>query len=120
MSTLSESAVTDRGSLLDNLVQASDFTHGKAAQAFARVGVGNPVIVVKRSVPAAVIITPEEYRDYERLRQEREDARDLALAEERLARWDGDVSKLTSHDDLMDELGVTEEMLDEIPEVEFE
>ena len=120
MSTPSESAATDHGSLLDNLVPASDFTHGKAAQAFARVGAGNPVIVVKRSVPVAVIITPEEYRDYERLRQEREDARDLALAEERLARWDGDLSKLERFEDVMDELGITEEMLDEVPEVEFE
>ena len=108
------------GTVLDNIVPASDFTHGKAAQAFARVHVGEPVIVIKRSVPMAVIITPDEYREYEALRQAREDAADLALAEERLAKWDGDTSKLMSHDELMDELGITREMIDEMPEVEFE
>lgn len=106
--------------VLDNIVPASDFTHGKAAAAFDRVKVGSPVIVVKRSVPSAVIITPDEYREYEALRQAREDAADLALAEERLSRWDGDTSKLISHDDLMDELGITQEEIDAMPEVEFE
>lgn len=108
------------GAVLDQIVPASDFNHGKANQAFSKVSVGNPVIVVKRSVPAYVVITPDEYRDYEALRQAREDAADLALAEERLARWDGDVSKLRDFDEVMAELGVDDEMVDAAPEVEFE
>lgn len=76
--------------------------------------------LVKRSVPTAVVITPDEYREYESLREAREDAADLALAEERLARWDGDTSKLETHEELMDELGITPEELDAMPEVEFE
>ena len=106
--------------LLEQIVPASEFNHGKANQAFSKVSVGKPVIVVKRSVPAYVVITPDEYRDYEELRRKREDEADLALAEERLAKWDGDVSKLKDHDELMKELGVTDEMVDAAPEVEFE
>lgn len=107
-------------SVLDYIVPASDLNHGKAAQIISRVQVGSPVIIVKRSVPTAVVITPEEYREYERLREAREDAADLALAKERLARWDGDTSKLKSFDEFMDEMGVTQEELDAAPEVEFE
>ena len=120
MSTLSESAVTDRGSLLDNLVPASDFTHGKAAQAFARVGVGNPVIVVKRSVPAAVLSRRKNIATTNACAKSVRTPATWRLPRNVSPVGIGDVSKLTSHDDLMDELGVTEEMLDEIPEVEFE
>lgn len=88
---MSEAAVN----MLDQIVPASDFNHGKANQAFSKVSVGRPVIVVKRSVPAYVVITPDEYRDYKALRHAREDERedeaDLALAERRLANWDGGV-----------------------------
>ena len=63
-------------SVLDYIVPASDLNHGKAAQIISRVQVGSPVIIVKRSVPTAVVITPEEYREYERLREAREDAAD--------------------------------------------
>ncbi|WP_158095275.1 type II toxin-antitoxin system prevent-host-death family antitoxin [Collinsella sp. An2] len=107
-------------SVLDYIVPASDLNHGKAAQIINRVQVGSPVIIVKRSVPTAVVITPEEYREYERLREAREDAADLALAEERLARWNGDTSKLKTHEELMEELGISQEEVDAMPEVEFE
>lgn len=56
----------------------------------------------------------------ESLRQAREDAADLSLAEERLSRWDGDTSTLRSFDEVMDELGITQEEVDAMPEVEFE
>lgn len=109
-------------SVLDRLVPASEFTHGGASKAFSKVQVGEPVIVMRRSVPAYVIITPDEYREYEALRERREDEADLALAERRLVAWDGDYGKLKTHKQLMDELGVTEEMTDSVPdeEVEFE
>lgn len=114
--------MSETSAVLDRLVPASEFTHGGAAKAFAKVKVGEPVVVMRRSVPAYVIITPDEYRDYEALREEREDAADLALAERRLAAWDGDYSKLKTHEQVMDELGVTKEMADAVPDemVEFE
>lgn len=108
--------------VLDRLVPVSEFNHGGAARAFAKVQVGEPVIVMRRSVPAYVIITPDEYREYEALRDEREDAQGLALAEARLATWDGDYSKLHSIEEVFDSMGVTKEMADAVPdkEVEFE
>ncbi len=106
--------------ILDRLIPASEFSHGGAAKAFAKVQVGEPVIVMRRSVPAYVIITPDEYRDYEALREEREDAADLALAERRLSAWDGDYSKLPDVNEVFDSMGVSSEMADEAPEVEFE
>lgn len=108
--------------VLDRLVPVSEFNHGGAARAFSKVQVGKPVVVMRRSVPAYVIITPDEYREYEALRQAREDAHDLGLAESRLAAWDGDCSKLKTHEQVMDEMGVTVEMAAAVPdeEVEFE
>ena len=114
--------MTETLAFLDRHVPACEFTHGGAEAALAKVRVGEPVVVMRHGVPAYVIITPDEYRDYEALREEREDAADLALAESRPAAWDGDYSKLKTFEQVMDELGVTEEMADAVPdeEVEFE
>ncbi len=105
--------------LLDNIVPASELAK-QTATTLDKVHVGNPVVIMRRGVPTAVMITPDEWRDYERLRQEAEDAADLAMAEERLARWDGNTDGLRSFDDVMEELGVTEEDLASVGEVEFE
>ena len=104
--------------LLDNLVPASDLQRNTSA-ALDKVHVGSPVVVMRRGVPAAVMITPDEWRDYERLREEAEDAADLALAEERLERWDGRIESLIPERQLWDELGVTERDLDGL-EIEFD
>ena len=72
--------VTEPSTGLDRFVPESEFTHGGAAKALAKVMVGEPVVVMRHGVPAYVIITPDEYRDYEALREKREDAADLALA----------------------------------------
>lgn len=98
-------------SLLDKIVSVTDLAHGKAGQVVDRVGVGEPVIIMRRSIPAAVMITPEEYREYERLRQQAEDASDLALANERLARWDGNPDKLLGSENVWAKYNIADEEL---------
>ncbi|MDM8270352.1 type II toxin-antitoxin system prevent-host-death family antitoxin [Thermophilibacter provencensis] len=104
--------------LLDNLVPVSDLQRSASAT-LDRVREGSPVVIMRRGVPAAVMITPEEWREYERLREDAEDAADLALAKERLAKWDGDTTSLRRFEDVMSELGVTDKELEGV-EVELE
>lgn len=71
---------------LDNLVSISELSHGGVGRAIARVGDGNPIVVMKNNKPAAVVITPDDYRRYTEAEE------DFALyleAEERMAADDG-------------------------------
>lgn len=72
--------------LLNNLVSVSDFNHGKASQTFKRVQDDNPVIVLKNNKPAAVIVSPDDYR---RLTEAEEDFVLYQEAMERLKNDDG-------------------------------
>lgn len=96
------------------LVSQTDFSKGKASEIFRRVGSQKRVIVMKNNKPSAVILSPEEYA---RLSEYEEDAQLLALAEKRLTESNG---KLYSREEVMKELGITQEDLDNAPEVELE
>ena len=87
--------------MLDNLVPISDFSHGKGSAAFSKVGDDNPVVVLKHNKPAFVIVTPDEYREAKRVTAASDDA-------------------LVSLSDVMEELGVSQDELDQMDEVEFE
>ena len=104
--------------LLDNLVPVSDLQRSASAT-LDRVREGSPVVIMRRGVPAAVMITPEEWREYERLREEAEDAADLALAKERLAKLERGDGYALSEKEVWDKLGITEEDLEGV-EVELE
>ena len=97
--------------MLDNLVPISDFSHGKGSAAFSKVGDDNPVVVLKHNKPAFVIVTPDEYRE---AKQAEEDLALLTLALKRVA------VALVSLSDVMEELGVSQDELDQMDEVEFE
>lgn len=101
--------------MLDNLVPISDFSHGKGSDAFSKVGDDNPVVVLKHNKPAFVIVTPDEYRE---AKQAEEDLALLTLALKRVAATGDDA--LVSLSDVMEELGVSQDELDQMDEVEFE
>lgn len=101
--------------VLDNLVPISDFSHGKGPAAFSRVSNDNPVVVLKHNKPAFVIVTPDEYRE---AKQAEEDLALLTLALKRTAATSDD--ELVSLSDVMAELGVGQDELDQMDEVEFE
>lgn len=101
--------------MLDNLVPISDFSHGKGSAAFSKVGDDNPVVVLKHNKPAFVIVTPDEYRE---AKQAEEDLALLTLALKRTAATSDD--ELVSLSDVMAELGVGQDELDQMDDVEFE
>lgn len=100
--------------MLDRLVPVSDFSRGKAASIFSRAE-HEPVFVVKRNVPKYVVMDLDEYR---RMQEELEDERDYRLAMERLEANEG--KPTISMDDVMAELGITQEDIDNAPAVTIE
>lgn len=101
--------------MLDNIVPISDFSRGKASQVFEKAQGGTPVIVTKNNAPAAVIVSPEEYK---RLAEVEENLYLLGLAIERLEANKG--KKLLTEKEVMEHLGITEEDIANADEVEFE
>ena len=101
--------------ILNNIIPISDFTRGKAGHAFTPVRTGAPVIVVRNNVPAAVMVSPEEY---DRLSEDSENLYLLQEALGRLAKNEGE-PRLT-HEQLLQELGVTQVDVDTLPDVELE
>lgn len=102
-------------SAIRNTVPITQFNRGLAGQIFADVKAHGPKVVMKNNVAECVLLSPDEYV---RLMDELEDAELLALAEERLARYDP--ATLISHEEMWKHLGITEEDMAEVGEVEFE
>lgn len=103
----------NNATLLDNLVPVSEFSHGGASRQFARVGDGNPVIVMKNNRPSAVIISPD---DYKRFLNAQEDLALYAEAQERLDRAEG---HFLSHEEAFGDKGFQYTDAD-LDDVEFE
>ncbi len=68
-------------SLKDNIVSISEFNRGLAGKIFDSVKKTGPKVVFKNNAPECVLLSPEEYI---KLVEQAEDARDLALAMERI------------------------------------
>lgn len=49
---------------IDNLVSVSELSHGGVSKALGRVADGNPLVVMRNNKPAAVVVTPDDYRRY--------------------------------------------------------
>ena len=49
---------------LDNLVSVSELSHGGVSRTLGRVSDDNPVVVMRNNKPAAVVITPEDYKRF--------------------------------------------------------
>ncbi|RSX50262.1 type II toxin-antitoxin system prevent-host-death family antitoxin [Bifidobacterium callimiconis] len=81
------------GISLDNLVSVSELSHGGVSRTLSRVTDDNPVVVMRNNKPAAVVITPDDYRRYT---EALEDINLYAEAEERTREDDG--TRLTMDD----------------------
>ena len=65
---------------LDNLVSVSELSHGGVSKTLSRVGDNNPIVVMRNNKPAAIVISPDDYR---RLTEAEEDFALYLEAEER-------------------------------------
>ena len=101
--------------ILNNIVPISDFSRGKASQAFEKASGSTPVIVTRNNKPTAVILSPEEYRY---LAEAEENLHLLGLAMERLEANEG--KELLTREQVMADLGLTEEDVEDAGDVEFE
>lgn len=100
--------------MLDSIVPISRFNKGEASKIFDEVDKTGVKIVVKNNIPTGVIISPEKYKE---LMEEIEDYHLYVEAEKRIKNTKN--NKYTSQEDLMVELGITQEDLESI-EVEIE
>ncbi len=98
--------------ILDSIIPISRFNKGEANKIFAEVKDKGIRIVVKNNVPECVLISPDEYQ---KMIEDYEDMKLLALAEKRLA----DDAAPISHKEMLKKMGFTESELDGI-EVELE
>ncbi|MCD8006694.1 MAG: type II toxin-antitoxin system Phd/YefM family antitoxin [Oscillospiraceae bacterium] len=101
-------------SAIENTVPITLFNRGQAGKIFEDVRREGPKVVIKNNVAECVLLSPE---DYVKLIDELEDAKLLALANERMAHYDP--SKTIPAEEVYKELGITDEDLDDI-DVEIE
>ncbi len=101
--------------VIENIVPISDFSRGKASQAFARATSGSPVTVVRNNRPINVITSVD---DYLYLSEVEENYYLLCEALERLER-NGDESAVP-FGEVMASLGITEEDIADAPDLELE
>ncbi len=102
-------------SAIRDTVSIALFNRGLAGQVFEEVKRSGAKVVMKNNAAECVLLSPEEYT---RLMDELNDARLLAIATERMASYDPD--KLISEEEMDRRLGITEEELDSVGEVDFE
>lgn len=100
---------------LRSLISISQFSKGQATQVFERLKNEPQLVVLKNNVPAAILLSPDEYS---RLSEIEENYRLMLLAQERLA--DGNARNARSEAQVMDALGVTEDDIAEAEDVDIE
>ena len=99
---------------LRSFVPISQFSKGHAAHVFDRLSKESQLIVLKNNVPAAVLLSPEEFI---RLSEIEENYHLLTLAQERLA---GGTKQAVPEAEVLASLGIREEEIDAAEDVEFE
>lgn len=102
-------------SAIRNTVPITQFNRGLAGQIFEDVKVSGAKVVMKNNVAECVLLAPEEYV---RLMDELNDARLLLLASERLTR--DDPTARIPEEKVWERLGITDDDLDAVGEVELE
>lgn len=102
-------------SAIRNTIPITQFNRGFAGQIFEDVKAHGAKVVMKNNTAECVLLSPDEYV---RLMDELNDARLLALAAERMANFDP--ATLIPEEKVWDRLGITDEDLDAVGEVEFE
>ena len=102
-------------SAIRNTIPISLFNRGLAGKIFEDVKSSGAKVVMKNNVAECVLLSPDEYA---RIMDELNDARLLSLATQRMAAYDPE--KLISQKEMDRRLGITEDDLDGVGEVEFE
>ena len=102
-------------SAIRDTISISLFNRGLAGKIFDDVKQSGAKVVMKNNTAECVLMSPEEYV---KLMDEVNDARLLSLANERMQNFNS--TNLISSEDLYKELGITEEDLEKVGEVEFE
>ena len=102
-------------SAIRDTVSIALFNRGLAGKVFEDVKKTGAKVVMKNNAAECVLMSPEEYT---RIMDELNDARLLALATERMSGYDP--ATLTSQEEMERRLGITDEELDAIGEVEIE
>ena len=102
-------------SAIRNTVPITQFNRGLAGQIFEDVKATGAKVVMKNNSAECVLLAPDEYL---RIMDELNDARLAALAAERTLRLDP--STLIPEEKVWERLGITDDDLAMIPEVEFE
>ena len=96
-------------------VPISQFNRGLAGRIFSDVKAHGPKAVMKNNTAEVILVPPDEYEKTQELLN---DYLLLTLAVERMEKYD--VSTLISEEDMDAHLGITQEELDSILEVEIE
>ena len=106
--------MADLSNAITNTISITSFNRGQAGQIFDSVRRSGTKIVIKNNKPECVLISPEEYLS---LMEEINNARLLAIANERLANFKG---ATISQEEMNNLLGITEKDLDGFENVEIE
>ncbi|MCM1039647.1 MAG: type II toxin-antitoxin system Phd/YefM family antitoxin [Ruminococcus sp.] len=101
--------------ILQSLVPISQFNKGQAAKIFDRLHSEKELIVLKNNQPSAIILSPEEYT---RLTEIEEDYFLLLEANKRME--DNGDHKTISFDSVMSDLGISEDELSDMEDVNIE
>lgn len=101
--------------IIEKTVPVSMFNNGMAEKVFDDVKRDGTKVVIKNNFAECVLMSPEEYM---RLNDEYNDFKLLALAHERMENFDP--SKLLTEEEVFQSLGITQEELDNMEEVEIE
>jgi PHD/YefM family antitoxin component YafN of YafNO toxin-antitoxin module len=101
--------------LLQNLVSISQFNKGQAAKIFDRLHTEKELIVLKNNQPSAIILSPEEYT---RLTEIEEDYFLLLEANKRMEAQGK--NETVSFDSVMSNLGISEDELSDMENVDIE
>lgn len=102
-------------SAVTKTVPISQFNRGLAGKIFSDVKKNGSKVVMKNNSPEVVLVSPDEYIQ---IMDELNDYKLLTIAIERMANYDP--STLISEDEMRRRLGITQEELDSIGDVEFE
>lgn len=100
--------------LLQSLIPISQFNRGQAAKIFDRLHSERELIVLKNNQPSAIILSPEEYT---RLIEIEEDYFLLLEANKRME--DKENSKTVSFDSVMSNLGINQDELLDMEDVDI-
>lgn len=100
---------------IQNTISITQFNRGLAGKIFQEVKQTGAKVVMKNNAPECVLLSPEEYV---RLMDEVNDARLLTLAVKRMENFNP--NNTIPENQVMNELGITDEDLSDFDEAEFE